>query len=170
MSLWTLVLVLTSIDRTRFRAAVGDHFPVGTVAGFSFAVGGLLFLKCLGEIAPSLASSTMPTVATGYYTLVDQALDLGLLTPFCITIGILLLRRESFGYLLSSSSLIILLNVGLSVMAGEFMLGLSTGKMNVAGIAIFAIFVAGALALLIVVLANIKKESCRFMIDKLGSN
>ena len=159
LSLWTLVLVIAGIDPTQVRAAIGERFPVRTVASFSFAVGGLLLLKCLGEIMPTLGSNTLPTTATGYYTLVDQALDLGLLTPFCIFAGVLLLRRESFGYLLSSSSLLILLSVGLSVIAGEFMLGISTGRMNVAGIAIFAIFVAVALALLITVLVCIKRTS-----------
>ena len=36
----------------------------------------MLLLKCLGEILPSLGSNAMPAVATGYYTLVDQALDI----------------------------------------------------------------------------------------------
>jgi hypothetical protein len=97
----------------------------------------------------------MPDVATGYYTLVDQALDLGLVAPFCLVAGLLLLRRESIGYLVSSSSLILFLGVGLSVVAGEVMLGRSTGRMNVPGIAVFSVFLPTALALLVVVLANI---------------
>lgn len=112
LNLWTLVLVLAGVDRAQIRAAIGERFPVRTVAGFSFAVGGLLLLKCLGEIVPGLGSSTMPTAATGYYTLVDQALDLGLLTPFCVLTGVLLLKRDCLGYLLSSSSLITLFSIG----------------------------------------------------------
>ena len=76
--------------------------------------------------------------------------------PFCVITGILLLKRESLGYLLSSSSLILFLIVGLSVIAGETMLGLSTGRMNFAGVAVFSIFVGVALVLLIAVLAGIK--------------
>jgi hypothetical protein len=75
----------------------------------------MLLVKCLGEILPSLGSSAMPAVATGYYTLVDQALDIGLMTPFCVVTGVLLLKRENLGYLLSASSLIVFLTVGLSV-------------------------------------------------------
>jgi hypothetical protein len=156
LSLWTLILVLADIDRAEIRAAIGERFPVRTVAGFSFAVGGLLLLKCLGEIVPGLGSGTMPAVATGYYTLVDQALDLGLLTPFCVLTGVLLLKGDCLGYLLSSSSLIILFSVGLSVIAGEIMLGLSIGQMNIAGVTVFLIFVSAALALLTAVLASIK--------------
>lgn len=156
LSLWTLVFVLAGIDRAQIRAAIGERFPVKTVAGFSFAVGGLLLLKCLGEIVPGLGSSTMPAATTGYYTLVDQALDLGLLAPFCVWTGVLLLKRDCLGYLLSSSSLITLFSIGLSVIAGEIMVGMSIGRLNIAGVAVFSIFVIVALALLAAVLASIK--------------
>ena len=156
LSLWTLVFVLAGVDRTQIRAAIGERFPVRTVAGFSFAVGGLLLMKCLGEIVPGLGSNTLPAVATGYYTLVDQALDLGLLAPFCVLSGVLLLKRDCLGYLLSSSSLITLFSIGLSVIAGEIMFGMSIGRVNVAGVAVFSIFVIVALALLAAVLASIK--------------
>lgn len=157
LSLWTLVFVIAGVDRVQIQAAIGERFPVKTMAVFSFAVGGLLFLKCLGEIMPSIGSGTMPIAATGYYTLVDQALDLGLLTPFCVLTGVLLLKRNWLGYLLFSSSLIILLSIGLSVIAGEIMLGLSMGRVNIVGVAVFSIFVMAALTLLVRVLVNIKR-------------
>lgn len=94
-----------------------------------------------------------------YYTLVDQGLDLGLVTPFCVMNGILLLKRESLGYVLSTSALILSLTIGLSVITGEVMLGLSTGHLNVTGIVIFSLFVVGALALLGTALANFNSQS-----------
>jgi hypothetical protein len=155
LSLWTLILVVTRVDAAEIHEAIGDRFPVRTTAGFSFALGGILLLKCLGEILPGLGSGAMPAGMVGYYTLVDQALDIGLLTPFCVVVGVLLLRRKSLGYLLSSSVLILILSVGLSVVAGENMLGLSTGRMNIVGIAVFSLFILAALCLLVTVLANI---------------
>src|SRR5262249_53106581 len=107
LSLWTLILVVTRVDGTEVREAIGDRFPVRTTAGFSFALGGILLLKCLGEILPGLGSGAMPIGMVGYYTLVDQALDIGLLAPFCVVIGVLLLRHESLGYLLAPSMLIV---------------------------------------------------------------
>ena len=157
LSLWTSVFVVVGVDRLQIQAAIKEHFPVRTMAVFSFAVGGLLFLKCLGEIMPSISSGTMPAGATGYYTLVDQALDLGLLTPFCVLTGVLLLRRNWLGYLLFSSLLIILISVGLSVIAGEIMLGTSIGRINIVGVAVFSLFVMVALTLLVRVLVNIKR-------------
>lgn len=128
-------------------------------ACFSFAVGGMLLIKCLGEIVPTLGSNAMPTVTVGYYTMVDQALDIGLLTPFCVAVGVLFLRRDSLGYLLSASSLILVLTVGMSVMAGEVMVGLSTGRVNVAGLAVFGVFIVAALGLLVMVLTSMKRTT-----------
>lgn len=113
LSLWTLVLVLARVDYARVRAAIGERFPVRTAAGFSFIVGGFLLLKCLSEILPGFGSDAMPVVATGYDTLVDQALDLGL----------------------------------------------SIGRINVAGIAIFSSLICIAIAFLVNVLAGVKKTN-----------
>ncbi len=156
LSLSTLVLVLAELDPVRVRAAIGARFPVKTAAGFSVAVGGLLVLKCLAEVLPGIAEGRLPVAATGFYTLVDQALDLGLVAPFCIVSALLLLRRHSLGYVLASSAPIIFISIGVSVVAGEIMLGLTTGRMNGIGIAIFSTFIASALALLVTALANIR--------------
>jgi hypothetical protein len=130
---------------------------VVTTATFSFAVGTMLLLKCLGETLPGLPSGVMPAAMAGYYTMVDQALDLGLLTPFCAVVGVLLLKRDALGYLLSGTSLVLFLSVGLSVVAGEVMLALSAGYVNARGIGVFAAFLTAALVLLVWVLASMKR-------------
>jgi hypothetical protein len=50
-------------------------------------LGSILLLKCLDEIMPGLGSGAMPAGKVGYYTLVGQALDVGLLTPFCFSLA-----------------------------------------------------------------------------------
>ena len=159
LSLCTLGTVLAGMDLSRVRAEMSERFPVVTAASFSFAVGGLLLIKCLGEIVPSIGTSAMPATATGYYTMVDQALDLGLLAPLFILVGLLLLKRDPLGYLLSGSTLLLAIMVGLSVVAGELMLGLSTGRMNAGGIAVFTLFLIAAFALLVKVLASVRRTS-----------
>ncbi len=156
LSLCTLGMVLAGMDLARVRAQISERFPVVTATSFSFAVGGLLLFKCLGEIIPSIGTSAMPANSTGYYTMVDQGLDLGLLVPLFIFVGVLLLKRDTLGYLLSASTLILAMTVGLSVLAGELMLGLSTGRVNTAGIAVFAFFLIAALGLLVKVLASLR--------------
>jgi hypothetical protein len=48
------------------------------------------------------------------------------------------------------------MTVGLSVVAGELMLGLSTGRMNTTGLGVFTLFLIAALALLVKVLASLR--------------
>ena len=157
LSLCTLGMVLAGLDLSRVRAEISGRFPVVTATSFSFAVGGLLLFKCLGEIIPSIGTSAMPTNSTGYYTMVDQALDLGLLVPLFILVGILLLKRNTLGYLLSASTLILAMTVGLSVVAGELMLGLSTGHLNTVGVGVFTFFLIAAPALLVRVPASVRQ-------------
>jgi hypothetical protein len=161
LSLWTLVLVLRDLAGEQIRAAIGPRFPVRTLATFSFAVGGLLLLKCLSEIVPTVTTNTLPAAAAGYYTLVDQALDLGILTPFCIMTGLLLLRREPFAYVFSTTALTLCHTIGLSVITGEVMLGLTNGHLNVPGVIAFSVFVIVALALLAAVLVNVNETDRR---------
>ena len=101
----------------------------------------------------------MPATAAGYHTMVDQALDLGLLVPLFILVGILLLKRDALGSLLSASTLILAMTVGLSVVAGDLMPGLSTGRLNTAGLGVFAFFLIAAFALLVRVLASVREAT-----------
>ena len=159
LSLCTLGLVLAGIDLSRVRAEMSERFPVVTAASFSFAVGGLLLFKCLGEIVPSIGTSAMPANSTGYYN--DGRSGTRPRSP-----GALVhprwhpaFNRGTLGYLLSASTLILAVTVGLSVVAGELMLGLSTGRMNTAGLGVFTFFLIAALALLVKVLASVRQTS-----------
>lgn len=159
LSLCTLALVLAGVDLAQVRASISDRFPVVTAASFSFAMGAGLLLKCLGEIVPTIGSGAMPAVGTGFYTMVDQGLDLGLLVPLSFTGAVLLLKGETLGYLLSASTLVLGMTVGLSVVAGELMLGLSGGRMNVGGIAVFALLLIAGLVLLAKMLESMRQTN-----------
>jgi hypothetical protein len=159
LSLCTLALVLAGLDLARVREGISDRYPVVTAASFSFAMAGGLLFKCLGEIVPTIGTGAMPAVGAGFYTMVDQGLDLGLLVPLTVLVGVLLLRRKTLGYLLSASALMLGMTVGLSVVAGELMLGLSTGRMNTGGIAVFSVFLIAALGLLGKILASMRQTN-----------
>jgi len=109
-------------------------------------------------VAPlrGIRHGALPDSATGYYTLVDQGFDLGLLVPACMFAGVLVLRRHAIGLWLAPSLLVVALTIGISVVAGEAFLGLSTGIVNVAGLTVFSICLGVALVLLIISLRNIR--------------
>lgn len=156
ISLCTGMLILANTDLRFVASSVGRRFPVRTAATFSFVLGGVLLFKVLGEIVPSIGTGAMPASGYGYYTMVDQALDLGLLVPLCIGVGIMLLRGRPLGYLVSAIPPILFLSIGLPVVAGEVALGLNTGQMNIGGILAFSVLMAVAAALLVRILLSIK--------------
>jgi hypothetical protein len=120
----------------------------------------LLLFKCLGEIAPTIPTGKLPEATQGYFNLFDQALDLGILVPFSIIVGILLLKRNIYGYLLSTASLILFINLGLSVTLGQIVLGITSGNLpiQIPGIAIFSIFMVFDTAILRLVIKNIENK------------
>jgi hypothetical protein len=108
--LLSLAASLAGVDPAQVRAGISERFPVVTAASFSFAVGGLLLFKCLGELVRSVGSGAMPATATAYRTMVDQALDLGLQVPLCALVGVLLVK-PTLGCPGSASTLILVMTV-----------------------------------------------------------
>jgi len=116
-----------------------ERFPVKTIAGFLITGGFLLLLKCLGETGNSLIGGIQPHTMIGQHTLWDQAMDIGIIFPFCLITGILLLKRISFSYLISVSGLIFFANLTMSVIIGEIISSRFTGILNIPGIIVFSI-------------------------------
>ncbi len=116
-----------------------ERFPVKTIAVFLITGGFLLLLKCLGETGNSLIGGIQPHTMIGQHTLWDQAMDIGIIFPFCLITGILLLKRISFSYLISVSGLIFFANLTMSVIIGEIISSRFTGILNIPGIIVFSI-------------------------------
>ena len=87
-SLVTLFLVVISFDPNRIEHAINKKFPVRLVAIFLFFIAGMLFFKCIGEVLPVLSSGVLKEPFIGYYNLFDQFLDLGIIVPFAIFVGV----------------------------------------------------------------------------------
>lgn len=162
LCLSTLILVVISIDREMIAKSVTDKFPVKGVAIFLFFIAGMLLFKCLGEIMPTLPSGELTKQFAGYYNLFDQSLDLGIMVPFAIFIGVLLLKRNAYGFLLSSVSLILFINLAFSVIAGQAILGIMTHTFSaqLIGITIFGFFILIDILILTKSLKSIKNVTC----------
>ncbi len=114
LSLFALVLVLLSIDVGNLPTRVSDALPRGWIAGLLFFAAAFLSFAWLGRIAGSLSPGAVPALENTT-SLFIQAMDLGLIVPVCILSGILLLRREAWGYLLASVGLVKFMTLGIAV-------------------------------------------------------
>jgi len=100
-SFFAFVLTMMSFDIENLSSYFSEKLPVKFVGGLLVFIGTIFGLMWLGMIAPSI-SGTAPTVLEHYTTLVIQAMDLSFVVPTAFLAGILLIKRKSFGYLLST--------------------------------------------------------------------
>jgi len=102
MSLYAFVLCFMSLNIKKIPLAFSDNLPVKFLGVFQIFIGFAIGLLWLGKIAPSVFASETPIGLEHYTTLVIQGMDLGIVVPTAFLSGILLIKRNSFGYLLSS--------------------------------------------------------------------
>ncbi len=118
LSLYAFILSMMSFDLKTLPQAFSEQLPRGWIVGLMFLVGGFLSLAWLGRIVPPLLQNQTPALENTT-TLVIQFMDLGLIVPLAFLGGFLLLRRNAWGYLLSSIMLTkgVTLGLGVSAMA-----------------------------------------------------
>ncbi len=117
LSLFAFVLSLLSIDIKALAGQFAPTLPRRGIAALLFVLAGFLTLAWLGRIIPALLANKPPVGLESYTTLVIQALDLGVIAPTAALAGVLLLRRQPWGYLLASVMLIKGLTMGTAVSA-----------------------------------------------------
>ena len=116
LSLFAFVLSMLGFDLSTLPGHFSARLPRGWIAGLMFLIGGFLSLAWLGKIVPPLFQDTAPTLENTT-TLVIQSMDLGLIVPLAIVSGLLLLRRNPWGYLLTSVFVTKAITLGLAVSA-----------------------------------------------------
>ncbi|MFN8496669.1 MAG: hypothetical protein U0641_02350 [Anaerolineae bacterium] len=105
LSAVTFFIVLASIDVARLPSQISARFPRRLFIGYTFVMGAALILMWLGRIIPYTLAGRFPDELAGMTTLVTQALDLGMVVPLMLATGILLWRRNAWGYFLAAVSL-----------------------------------------------------------------
>lgn len=118
LTLYAFILCIRSFDLNTLPQAFSENLPYQWIVGLMFMVGGFLLFAWLGRIVLPFFHNQTP-VLENTTTLVIQFMDLGLIVPLAFLAGILLLRRNAWGYLLSSIMLTkgVTLGLGVSAMA-----------------------------------------------------
>ena len=116
LSLYAFILSMMSFDLKTLPQSFSEQLPHKWIAALMFLVGGFLSLAWLGRILPPLFQNQTPVLENNT-TLIIQFMDLGLIVPLAFLGGFLLLRRNAWGYLLSSIMLSKGVTLGLAVSA-----------------------------------------------------
>jgi hypothetical protein len=155
-SLFALVLLLASIDPAGLAARLSPRAPGRGLAVFMLACGSVTTAVWLGMgLLPAMLGGEPPEHLDTYSTSVTDALDLGIITPATLLVGILLLRRAPLGYVLAVPLLGILVLLAPSVVAqtiSQSLAGVSFSPGEIAGpiagfglLAVLAIWLLAAL-------------------------
>ena len=117
LSLWAFVLSMLSIDLAGLPQRFSPQLPRRGIAGLLFGIGGFLLVAWLGRIVPALLRDQPPIGLESSTTLFIQVLDLAVIVPLAFVSGVLLLRRNAWGYLLASVFVMKIVTMGLAVSA-----------------------------------------------------
>ena len=101
-SFYSFILIILSFDINALPNSFRPSTPVKITGGFlvfNSIVIGLLWLSIV--VPPLLNGTIIPLQVEHYTTLIVQGLDLGILLPAGFISGVLLIRKNPFGYLLA---------------------------------------------------------------------
>ena len=154
-SLYAFILNLMSFDLKTLPSHFSSKLPHGWIAGLLFVVAGFLSMAWLGRIVPPLIQNQTPALENTT-TLVIQFMDLSLIVPAAVLGGILLLRRNAWGYLLASVMLTKGVTLGLAVSTMAINMS-RAGVPESLGIMVpFLVITAANLVMTVVLLKNVK--------------
>lgn len=114
LSLFSLVLVLLSIDLPTLPGVFSERLPRRGIAALLFFAAFFLVLAWGGRIAAAYKPGAIPLLENTTSMFI-QALDLGVVVPLCVLAGIMLLRAQPWGYLLASVGLVKFSALGVAV-------------------------------------------------------
>ena len=114
-SLFAFILACSSIDLPSLPQRLAARVPWRATAVFLFIVGSMTALLWLSDVLPALASGQPPAVMGAYTTMVTYVLDLGIIAPVTLVSAVLMLRRSPLGFLGAATMLILLVQVGVTV-------------------------------------------------------
>ncbi|MCA2001035.1 MAG: hypothetical protein LDL51_04135 [Chloroflexi bacterium] len=156
LSLYAFIFCMMSFDLDGLPERFSENLPRGWIAGLNFVVAGFLSLAWLGRVLAPLTQGSVPPLENGI-TMVIQFMDLALIVPAAALGGILLLRRSTWGYLLSSVVMTKGITLGLAVSAMSINMALK-GVPDSLGIIVPFLFITVAnLILTVVLLKNVKE-------------
>jgi len=126
LSLFAFVLVMMSFDLATLPYRFSEKLPRGWIAGLLFFAAAFLSLAWLGRVAATFAPGAVPALENTTSMFI-QVMDLGIIVPVCALSGVLLLRRQPWGYLLASVGLMKFLTLGIAVS----LMGLNMARVGV---------------------------------------
>jgi hypothetical protein len=161
-SLFGSIIVLTSFDLEVLPAHFSPRLPRRGIGIYLIVSGVVLILIWLVlSILPALWSGKVPLEVGSYTTVITYVIDMGIIAPALIIAGIMLLRRNSLGYLLASTSLVFTTILGINLLTAgvvQKFAGLISIGQFVGFVVSFAILTLFALGFTVALFRNVSER------------
>lgn len=117
VSLFALILTLMSFDLAMLPFHFSPHLPRRNI-GIYLIVSGVVLLLIWPSLSiiPALFTGKAPPEVWSYTTVITYAIDMGIVAPALIITGIMLLRRNPLGYLLTATLLVFTVILGTNLL------------------------------------------------------
>jgi hypothetical protein len=155
LSLYTFATSVLTLDVNKVKESLAGA-PVKAAAGFMFLIGAMIVLMWLALIVPPLFAGERPAVLETYTTLVIQALDLGVIAPMALIAGVLLLKKDAWGYALASLIFIKGVTLGTGVLSMVAFMAMDGVEIVVPQVMAFIVLTLGALAMAVTFYGKMK--------------
>ncbi len=157
-SFYAFLLSIMSLNIENLKSSFNEKLPVRLIGGFQIFISITIGMLWLGRIIPSLINKTIPYGLEHYTTLIIQAMDLGFIVPTAFLSGILLIKRNPYGYMLSS--IIIIKGITMLTSITAMIIGMLYAGVTVSLVEIimFPLFNLSFIYLLILILKNIRSD------------
>ncbi len=156
LSLFGFILAMSSLNVDEITAHISSGFPRRGIASYFIIVALFLTLAWLGLVVPPMLTGLPPAGLESAITMVIQALDLGVIVPTSLITAVLLLKKQPWGYALSSVVLLKILTMGtalISMIISQMLAGVDIDPVTSA---IFVLISVSGITLGIVTLRNIR--------------
>jgi len=153
LSFFCFIINFTSPELKNLVNHIKPKFPGIFIGIFLIIIGVFLLILWLGRIIPSI--NKLPAELEHYTTMVIQAMDLGFIVPVAILAGILLFKRKTLGYLLSSIVIVKGTTMLLALVMMIIFMIISGVTVNIIEIMVFPLFSILCIVSLIIILKNI---------------
>jgi hypothetical protein len=157
VSFFAFILMMMSFDKETLTSYFKESFPAKSIATFLWFIGFMIAMLWLGKIVNPLMNGMTPEGLEHYSTLSIQAMDLAIVVPMSIVTGLMVYRKQSFGYLLAAVVIFkgVTLLTAITAMAGSMVYkGVDVSPLE---LAIFPTFNIGFIVCMVILLRQVRE-------------
>ena len=157
LSLYTFLLVMNRLISLNISNYFNDHVPRRTIAGFLIFVAIMFYLLWFKDVVPAVWNNSVPATVSDYNLLVNpvHVLDISIVLPGLIVAAVLLLKKQSLGYILSTIGLVFTIILTIALIGMVIMLQVRGIGEDISLVWIFGLLSIVSAILLFLLLKNL---------------